>query len=112
MGIKRKQTPLLTKDQVTSYGNRKIKWCMKNIIFMVLSVLLLVSCSKELRRALIGPQIEPVCDGWYRGHHYLVWGAPEYQNGVVHDPDCPCHLDTLSIYVVDKNDTTYIIEKK
>lgn len=85
---------------------------MKKIIFMVLSVLLLVSCSKGLRRALIGPQIEPVCDGWYRGHHYLVWGAPKYQNGVVHDPDCPCHLDTLSIYVVDKNDTTYIIEKK
>ena len=50
---------------------------------------LLVSCSKELRRALIGSQIEPVCDGWYRGHHYLVWGAPKYQNGVVHDPDCP-----------------------
>ena len=77
---------------------------MKKIVFMVLSVLLLVSCSKE--------QIVPVCDGWYRGHHYLVWGAPKYQNGVVHDPDCPCHLDTLSIYVVDKNDTTYIIEKK
>ena len=85
---------------------------MKKIIFMVLSVLLLVSCSKELRRALIGPQIEPVCDWWYRGHHYLVWGAPKYQNGVAHDPDCPFHLDTLSIYVVDKNDTTYVIEKK
>ena len=86
---------------------------MKKIIFMVLSVLLLVSCSEEQRQKLLGTsQIEPVCNGWYRGHHYLVWGAPKYQNGVVHDPDCPCHLDTLSIYVVDKNDTTYIIEKK
>ena len=46
---------------------------MKKIIFMILSVLLLVSCSKELRRALIGPQIEPVCDGWYRGHN--TWGS-------------------------------------
>lgn len=41
---------------------------MKKIILMVLSVFLLVSCSKELRRALIGPQIEPVNDGWYRVH--------------------------------------------
>ena len=30
----------------------------------------------------------------------------------IHDPDYPCHLDTLDIYVVENNDTTYIIRKK
>lgn len=34
----------------------------------------------------------------------------QYRNGIIHDPDCPCYLDTLSIYVVDSNDTTYIIK--
>ena len=96
-----------------SYANSKIKIAYEeDYSYGTICFFLLVSCSKELRRALIGPQIEPVNDGWYRGHHYLVWGAPEYQNGVVHDPDCPCHLEKLSVYVVEKNDTTYIIEKK
>lgn len=30
----------------------------------------------------------------------------------VHDPDYSCHLDTLDIYVVENNDTIYIIRKK
>lgn len=86
---------------------------MKKIIFMVLYVLLLVSCSEEQRQKLLGSQqVEPSCKGWYRGHRYLVWMWSSRFNGIIHDPDCPCHLDTLSIYVVDKNDTTYIIEKK
>lgn len=47
---------------------------MKKIIFMVLYVLLLVSCSEEQRQKLLGSQqVEPSCKGWYRGHRYLVW---------------------------------------
>lgn len=25
---------------------------------------------------------------------------------------CPCHLDTLGIYVFEKNDTVYVIKEK
>lgn len=28
----------------------------------------------------------------------------------IQDPDCSCYLDTLSIYVVNNNDTTYVIK--
>ena len=27
----------------------------------------------------------------YDGHKYILFGDSEYNNGVVHDPDCPCH---------------------
>ena len=79
---------------------------MKKIILIVLSVLLLASCSEKLKEAQIAPNNE----WWYKGHHYLEWSNYKYCN-YVHDPDCSCHLDTLSIYVVENNDTTYIIRK-
>lgn len=41
---------------------------------------------------------------------YLEWNGSQYRNCIIHDPDCPCYLDTLGIYVVDNNDTTYIIK--
>lgn len=27
----------------------------------------------------------------YDGHKYILFGDSEYNNGIVHDPDCPCH---------------------
>lgn len=27
----------------------------------------------------------------YDGHKYILFGDAEGSNGVVHDPDCPCH---------------------
>lgn len=85
---------------------------MKKIIFIVLSILSLVSCSEEQRKKLREAQIAPTDEWWYKGHHYLVWDNSQSRNSIVHDPDCPCHLDTLGIYVVDNNDTTYVIKKK
>ena len=83
---------------------------MKKIIFITLSVLSLISCSKEQMKEVREEQITPTNKGWYKGHHYLVWANSRWLNSVVHDPDCPCHLDTLSIYVVNNNDTTYVIK--
>ena len=44
-------------------------------------------------------------------HDYLV---VETKHGVcvIHAESCPCHLDTVGIYVVDNKDTTYVIKKK
>lgn len=75
---------------------------MKKII-LALSVLSLVSCD--------GIQGIPHRDFYHKGHHYISWdglGA----SGIVHDPDCPCHLDTLGIYVFEKSDTVYVIKEK
>ena len=85
---------------------------MKKIILIVLSILSLVSCSYELRKEIREALIAPPDECWYKGHHYLVWDNSPRRNSIVHDPDCPCHLDTLGIYVVENNDTTYVIEKK
>lgn len=46
-----------------------------------------------------------------KGHDYLLVDT-KHGVYVIHAESCPCHLDTLGIYVVEKNDTTYIIEKK
>ena len=27
----------------------------------------------------------------FKGHYYLAFEGTERRNGVVHDPDCPCH---------------------
>ena len=85
---------------------------MKKIIFIVLSVLSLISCTEEQRKELREAQIAPTDEWWYKGHHYWVWDNSRSRNSIVHDPDCPCHLDTLGIYVVDKKDTTYVMKKK
>lgn len=44
-------------------------------------------------------------------HDYLVVDT-KHGVCVIHAESCPCHLDTLGIYVVDNNDTTYVIKKK
>lgn len=85
---------------------------MKKIIFIVLSFLLLISCSEEQKKKYKDAEIVPSYEWHYKGHHYLVWNRSQWLNSIVHDPDCPCHLDTLGIYVVDNKDTTYVIKKK
>lgn len=44
-------------------------------------------------------------------HDYLVVDT-KHGVCVIHAESCPCHLDTLGIYVVNNNDTTYVIKKK
>lgn len=85
---------------------------MKKIIFIVLSALSLASCSEEQMKKLGESWITPTDEWFYKGHHYLEWSGSQYRNYIVHDPDCPCYLDTLSTYVVENNDTTYVIKKK
>lgn len=46
-----------------------------------------------------------------KGHDYLLVDT-KHGVYVVHAKSCPCHLDTLGIYVVDNKDTTYVIKKK
>ena len=29
----------------------------------------------------------------YEGHQYIMFLYNQYINGVVHDPDCPCHKE-------------------
>lgn len=83
---------------------------MKKIIFIILFILSLVSCSEEQKKKVRESLITPNDEWFYKGHHYLEWNGSQYRNGIIHDPDCPCYLDTLSIYVVDSNDTAYIIK--
>lgn len=45
------------------------------------------------------------------GHDYLFVDT-KHGVYVIHAESCPCHLDTLGIYVVDNKDTTYVIKKK
>ena len=45
------------------------------------------------------------------GHDYLVVDT-KHGVCVIHAESCHCHLDTLGIYVVENNDTTYVIKKK
>ena len=85
---------------------------MKNIIFIIISVLLLISCVEEQQKKLRQLRITPIDEWFYKGHHYLKWRNSVYSDCIVHDPDCPCCLDTLSIYIVNNNDTTYVIKKK
>lgn len=45
------------------------------------------------------------------GYDYLVVDT-KHGVCVIHAESCPCHLDTVGIYVVDNKDTTYVIKKK
>lgn len=70
---------------------------MKRILF-ILAIAVLVGCDQMMVHM----------DGWahpvnsnddkldvslyeYAGHRYLIFGHTTLANGVVHDPDCPCH---------------------
>ena len=84
---------------------------MKKTILIVLSVLSFVSCSEEQRNKFREAKITLTDEWWYKGHHYLKLKSSLSSSSIIHDPNCPCHLDTLSIYVVENNDTTYVIRK-
>lgn len=75
---------------------------MKKII-LALSVLSLVSCD--------GVQENLYKEFSLKGHHYISWYGFDV-SGIVHDPDCPCHLDTLESMFFEKNDTVYVIKEK
>ena len=81
---------------------------MKKEIFDFSEAMRRMKDGKKVRESWITPN-----DEWfYKGHHYLEWNGSQYRDCIVHDPDCPCYLDTLGIYVVDNKDTTYVIRKK
>ncbi len=70
---------------------------MKKIMILAL-IALLASCSEEQMKKWDEMQHLPTSDCYYKGHHYIIWGASKHLNGAVHDPDCPCHpKDTVYI---------------
>ena len=75
---------------------------MKKII-LALSVLSLVSCD--------GKQEYLYKNFSHKGHHYISWYGFNV-SGIVHDPDCLCHLDTLESMFFEKSDTAYVIKEK
>jgi len=82
---------------------------MKKIIIAALSMLTFAACESGTAR-LYAPTNIPYDSVVYKGHHYLIWNRSRFLNGVVHDPDCPCHKDTSDIWI-EKNDTIYRIIK-
>lgn len=40
----------------------------------------------------------------YDGHKYIMFGQNEYRNGVVHDPDCPCHTTVQEAHKTETSD--------
>lgn len=80
---------------------------MKKIFYIITIALLLVSCysdttyetsyvdgTKEYVDINFGEQWSENLTVYryeYDGHKYILFGDSEFNNGVVHDPDCPCH---------------------
>jgi uncharacterized protein YxeA len=81
---------------------------MKKVIYIIATALLLASCcsnttyetshidgTKEYVYINFKEQVSKKSLTVYRyeydGHKYILFGDSEYNNGVVHDPDCPCH---------------------
>ena len=80
---------------------------MKKIFYIIATVLLLASCcsdttyetsrvdaTKEYVYINLKGQLSKSLTVYryeYDGHKYILFGDSEYNNGVVHDPDCPCH---------------------
>lgn len=79
---------------------------MKKVIYIIATALLLASCcgttyeishtdgNKEYVRIKLGTNSVKSLTVYryeYDGHKYILFGDSEYNNGVVHDPDCPCH---------------------
>lgn len=57
---------------------------MKKLIIILGALALLSACRTE---TLISDPVRFE----YDGHEYIYFPVSYYQNGVVHDPDCPCH---------------------
>lgn len=80
---------------------------MKKVIYIIATALLLASCcpnttyetsrvdaTKEYVYINFNGQLNKSLSVYryeYDGHKYILFGDSEYNNGVVHDPDCPCH---------------------
>ncbi len=83
---------------------------MKKIMILAL-IALLASCSEEQMKKWnemhSREKNPPDEESYHKGHHYFIWRL----SGVVHDPDCPCHLDTLDVRE-EKDDTICRIKKK
>ena len=90
---------------------------MKKVIYIIATVLLLASCcgttyeishtdgNKEYVRIKLGNNSVKSLTVYryeYDGHKYILFGDSEFNNGVVHDPDCPCH----TVEVPSKTETS------
>ena len=79
---------------------------MKKVIYIIATALLLASCcettyetsrvdgTRERIYINFKEQASKSLNVYryeYNGHKYILFGDSEYNNGVVHDPDCPCH---------------------
>ena len=80
---------------------------MKKVIYIIATVLLLASCCSDTTYEIsrVDATRERIYINFkgqafkslnvyryeYDGHKYILFGDSEYNNGVVHDPDCPCH---------------------
>lgn len=91
---------------------------MKKIFYIIATVLLLASCcsgstyeisrvdaTRERIYINFKEQASKSLNVYryeYNGHKYILFGDSEYNNGVVHDPDCPCH----TVEVPSKTETS------
>ena len=79
---------------------------MKKVIYIIATALLLASCcettyetsrvdgTRERIYINFKEQASKSLNVYryeYDGHKYILFGDSEYNNGVVHDPDCPSH---------------------
>ena len=91
---------------------------MKKVIYIIATALLLASCCETTyetsrvdgtrERIYINFKEQAAKKSLnvyryeYDGHKYILFGDSEYNNGVVHDPDCPCH----TVEVPSKTETS------
>jgi len=80
---------------------------MKKIFYIIATALMLSACCETEEANVYTSECERefvqiLYDGnWgiglqvfrfeYGGHKYILFGGYETKNGIVHDPDCPCH---------------------
>ena len=72
------------------------------IVLGVASLMGLMGCSEEPVETVNNkPVYSPDGSSWYRvkfdGHIYVVMSGSQFRNGIVHDPDCPCHVKEVII---------------
>lgn len=81
---------------------------MKKILYVLLLTMIpvLISCEEnkpkviENKETIKSGDYEIIKEFTYKGHHYISFqeGFSYYSwGGIVHDPECPCHKDTLNI---------------